>query len=309
MKRALVLSGGGAKGAFQFGALRYIHEHLESGDPAFRFDIIAGVSVGALNGVMVAMDKHDQLEHIWHTITKDQVYKGSLSPLSAVLRIIFGKKGVLSNAPLYKMLEQYVFLNDISAKCDLRLGAVSLISGEYVVLRAAEIPDDTNLRRAVLASTAIPVIWAPVTLVQTDAEAARELVDGGARNISPLGDVIKQNPDEVTIINCDPEAVAPDEHAAKNMFTIAMRSLADIVLNEIFRSDVREFLRINDLVRQAGEQGITLTKPDGTPYVKYRSYLIEPKQDIGDTLDFSRELLEKRISLGYAAAREVFKAQ
>jgi len=308
MKRALVLSGGGAKGAFQFGALQYIHEHLESGDPAFRFDIIAGVSVGALNGVMLAMDKYDQLDHIWHTITKNQIYKGSLSPLSALFRIIFGKKGVLSNAPLYKMLERYVFLNEISPERDLRLGAVSLISGEYVALRAADMPDDTNLRRAVLASTAIPVIWAPVKFVRTRTDAFRQLVDGGVRNVSPLGDVIKENPDEVIIINCDPEAIRTDEHAAKNLFTIAMRSLADIAINEIFRSDVREFLRINDLVTQAEAQGITLTKPDGTPYVKYKSYFIEPREDIGDTLDFSRAILDQRISLGYATAREVFEA-
>jgi NTE family protein len=63
-KRALVLSGSGAKGAFQFGAIQYIEEKLKKKYPTFNYSIIAGVSVGSLNGVMLAMDKYD----LWNTI-------------------------------------------------------------------------------------------------------------------------------------------------------------------------------------------------------------------------------------------------
>ena len=59
-KVALVLSGGGAKGAFQFMAEKYAREVK-----GYRWDIIAGVSVGALNGTMLAMGKYKQLEDIW----------------------------------------------------------------------------------------------------------------------------------------------------------------------------------------------------------------------------------------------------
>ena len=51
MKRALVLSGGGAKGAFQMGAIEYIQQEQPS---YFDFEIVAGISVGSLNGVMLS---------------------------------------------------------------------------------------------------------------------------------------------------------------------------------------------------------------------------------------------------------------
>ena len=62
-KIALVLSGGGAKGAFQFMAEKYAREVK-----GYRWSIIAGVSVGALNGTMLAMEKYQRLEEIWRTI-------------------------------------------------------------------------------------------------------------------------------------------------------------------------------------------------------------------------------------------------
>ena len=53
---ALVLSGGGAKGAFQFAAEKYAREVK-----GYQWDIIAGVSVGALNGSLIAMKKYARL--------------------------------------------------------------------------------------------------------------------------------------------------------------------------------------------------------------------------------------------------------
>ena len=55
-KTALILSGGGAKGAFECGAEKYAREVK-----GYNWDIIAGVSVGALNGGMLAMKKYDRL--------------------------------------------------------------------------------------------------------------------------------------------------------------------------------------------------------------------------------------------------------
>jgi NTE family protein len=59
-KTALVLTGGGAKGAFQFGAEQYAREVK-----GYEWDVIAGVSVGALNGTMLAMHKYRELEELW----------------------------------------------------------------------------------------------------------------------------------------------------------------------------------------------------------------------------------------------------
>ena len=67
-KYALVLSGGGFNGAFQLGAINYINDNWNklTGLPGrMKFDLIAGVSVGAINGSMLALDKLGQLNDLW----------------------------------------------------------------------------------------------------------------------------------------------------------------------------------------------------------------------------------------------------
>ena len=54
-KRVLIMSGGGSKGAFQAGVIEQLNR--EDWDP----DAVAGISVGALNGVMVATGQSDKL--------------------------------------------------------------------------------------------------------------------------------------------------------------------------------------------------------------------------------------------------------
>lgn len=67
-KFALVLSGGGFNGAFQVGALKYIQQNwskITGLDTPMKFDIISGVSAGAINGALVAMNDFNLLEHLW----------------------------------------------------------------------------------------------------------------------------------------------------------------------------------------------------------------------------------------------------
>jgi len=67
-KFALVLSGGGFNGAFQVGALKYISEKWRSisgSDKPMKFDIISGVSAGAINGALIAMNEQSLLHDLW----------------------------------------------------------------------------------------------------------------------------------------------------------------------------------------------------------------------------------------------------
>lgn len=68
IKYALVLSGGGFNGAFQIGALNYLNENwkkLTGLNTPMKFDVIAGVSVGAINGAMLAAGKLEELNELW----------------------------------------------------------------------------------------------------------------------------------------------------------------------------------------------------------------------------------------------------
>lgn len=68
LKRAIVLSGGGSKGAYEAGFLKGAKELNQS------FDIVTGTSIGALNGALVAMDDYQGLENIWNLLDLEHVF-------------------------------------------------------------------------------------------------------------------------------------------------------------------------------------------------------------------------------------------
>ena len=71
MKRALVLSGGGSKGAYEAGfllAAKELNQH---------FDIVTGTSIGALNGALVAMGDYEGLEYTWNILDMDHVFNNA----------------------------------------------------------------------------------------------------------------------------------------------------------------------------------------------------------------------------------------
>jgi NTE family protein len=286
-KTALILSGGGAKGAFQAGAEKYAREVK-----GYHWDVIAGVSVGALNGSMLAMEKYARLLEIWNTISNDQVYTGGFNLIS-IIKLLFGARSFYGNAPLQRLLAQEI--EPARFQAALRIGAVSLKTGEYRTFT----PQDASFTQALLASTVMPIIWTPVDV----APDLPGMVDGGVRNISPIGDVLDEQPDELVIINCGVERTQPLAEAPKDVVKIGLRTL-DILLNELFVSDVREFIRINHLVRQAAEHGVTLRHPASGKPLKYYEYrLIEPEEELGDTLDFSQPSVQRSLRMGLEAAR------
>jgi NTE family protein len=141
----------------------------------------------------------------------------------------------------------------------------------------------------------MPVLWEPI--------GERALVDGGLRNVTPLGDALEFDPTELVVINCSPDQ--PDiVEQPRDIIAAAKRSLADITINEIMVNDVREFVRINKLVRQAREKGCTLVDGDGRPYRDCPIAVIRPRLPLGDLLDFSRAVVAERLEAGREAARE-----
>ena len=287
-KTALVLSGGGAKGAFQVGAEKYLREEL-----GYEWDVIAGVSVGALNGTMLAMEKYSRLEAIWKTICNNKVFSGKFNILTFI-RLYFGALSIYSNDPLASIVEREVEPEKIVKQ--LRIGTVSLNSGRYTVYGG----DDPNIKRAVLASTVVPIIWPP----QYVSKECQMMVDGSLRRFSPIGDVLDTEPDEVVVINCWPKHPAALTETPKNILDIALRAL-DISSSGIIYSDIHEFTHINENVREAAAHGVTLHNAKGKPYKEYRCLIIEPTEHLGAILNFSHESVERSKEMGWERAREV----
>ena len=286
---ALILSGGGARGAFQVGAEKYAREAK-----GYQWDIIAGVSVGAMNGAMLAMHRYTRLLELWDGISDSQVYTGGFSLLS-LIKLLFGAKSFYGNEPLIKLMQNEFEAGRVID--DLHVGTVSLISGEYVQFTK----ESLELSKAILASASIPVVWPPVD-ISSDHTA---MVDGGVRNISPVGDVLDLEPDEIVIINCSSEQPPVMPQASANVLSIGMRAL-DIMQNEIFVNDMKEFLRINALVKEAEQQGCVLHHPkSGRPLKYYPCQVIEPDGELGEVLDFSQKSVQAALKAGVRRAREV----
>lgn len=318
MKRALVLSGGGANGAFQFGALKFIEEEVKPRIPDFHYNLIAGVSVGAINGTMIAMDNFWRLDKIWNSPNLEKlIYHGKLEVLNVMMRLMAQQTSVLDNSPLLQLFRRYIHLDEIDTeRYDLRIGAVSLRTGNMLSFRPTDFDDEEMFRQALLASASIPIFWAPVPEVRTKNKTFYDLVDGGIRDTSPLGEVIGSHPDEVIIINCKSPrySIELKDHPYNSIFSIAYRSLVDIAMDEIFINDLMEFLSINDLVKQAKAQSPDIklyhTRRRSRQRIELRQYqtiLIEPDVVMGDIIDFSPKTIRTRIDMGYKAAKRAFE--
>ncbi len=287
-KAALVLNGCGAKGAFQFMAEKYAREVK-----GYTWSFIAGVSVGALNGVMLAMEKYERLEELWKTISNEKVFTGRLTPWTFV-KLFFGAKSIYGNDPIWRLIEQEVEPEKV--KIPIRVGVVSLRTGDHMHFTAR----DEHFKKAILASTAVPILWPPVDI----SPSLAGMVDGAVKNISPLGDVLDVEPDEVVIISCNPPQPVKMDWPPRNVLDIGRRAL-EIASHEIFVTDYIEFIRINRNVKEAAAHGITLYNERGKPFKYYSFKLIEPDEPLNDAMDFSRKSIERSMEMGWEKARQI----
>ncbi len=365
-KIALVLSGGGFKGAFQVGALQYLRENwaqIAPQRPPLSFDIVAGVSVGSLNGLLVALDEFDKLVQLWEEVARNgvsEIYTSDFIDTSGdpddptpelkikltwdtlrkhfpqttrniLVRAIFNRKAILrafreefqrfksvaDNDPLYRkllVLAERDKIGDTVFKC----GFVSLRDGKYYSVNQNEFRTDRDFAKGVLASTAMPIVWSPVEGIDTADGGLESLVDGGIRDVSPLGDVIDEiarddTPEDYTIIviNCSSGRVTEENFEDKNIVQIALRSLVDIAITEIFNNDIREFVDKNYILQQIRDK---LPDEDiydydadsngrGNKLKFFNALIIQPEANIlGDTLTASRPQIDYRLAHGRARA-------
>lgn len=75
VRAALALSGGGARGAYQAGIIDYLRlsAQIPDGKPLDPYGLVAGTSIGALNGYFVATAQYDVLRQLWYTIADQHV--------------------------------------------------------------------------------------------------------------------------------------------------------------------------------------------------------------------------------------------
>jgi len=138
--RILSMSGGGSKGAYEAGALHSIFDTLEA--PHGEYDIISGVSVGAINSAAMALfGKGDEKKlgdfilGLWETLTNRDVWvwRGQWNPVEP----IYGESGFVDDTPLYNLLMRIVNQFDNVARRKVITTANDVITGnqELFVIR------------------------------------------------------------------------------------------------------------------------------------------------------------------------------
>lgn len=365
-KIALVLSGGGFRGAFQVGAMQALKENWQKIKPGKSepiFDIVSGVSVGALNGLLMAQNKLTDLEDIWTKIGENGLseiyhsefidthldqdtdnpklkYKISWRTIkdyfpetahNLLSKAIFNRKAIFNsfegefrkirsladNSPLLEKLRKYARKERFD-KCRFKCGFVSLDDGNYYSVNACDFDSDEDFAKGVLASTSMPIIWAPVDQVSVVGKKIKQCVDGGIRCVSPLRYIIEDikndsSPEEYTVIviNCSTGKINKEDYRYKNIAEIALRSLDDIAITEIFNNDIRDFVTKNDFVKQIKEIHPEETVYDynfeknqrGKPLFYFKSIIIQPDENIlGDPLTANARQIKMRIEHGRSKA-------
>ncbi len=284
--RALVLSGGGSKGAWQAGAIDQLLR-----DRGRTHDLYCGVSAGALNAAFLSMygpgaegtGARDLVE-VWRSLRTSSVRRAH-RPFGLLEGLWL--PSLYDSHPLQELVRARIEpARSASSGKRLRVGAVSLTTGRYRLF------DETSphLADAVLASSAFPAMLAPV---EVDGDLC---TDGGLRDVTPLAAAIDAGATSVDVLLTSPPEIAPRpvvEGRRLNAVRLAVRAL-EILLHEVVENDLTVAVRTNELVRRGAAPG--------KREVQVR--VLRPSVALpGDPLDFSPPRIAEMLAQGHADAR------
>ena len=308
-KHALVLTGGGARAAYQVGCLRYIARAI----PDYRPQILTGASAGAINAVHLASSNKpwresvEELRDLWLNLSTDRVYVTKTSSLAKRvfiwgLRVISGGRlgtadirGMVDNAPLRQYLGAHLPLEN-----GARIGGIeenikqgwleylAIITTNYGSGRAVAwvegldgdagwskgqlrgYPMETSLDH-VMASSALPMFFPAVRLEDMWHG------DGGIRLNSPLGParhlratrILAVSPRAKPVHGLPPEMRDPYPSPAQ---------IAGVMLNAVFLDnldyDADQMGRINRLLSRIPDSEHGQFRPIDV-------LVLRPREDLG----------------------------
>lgn len=299
MAKALILSGGGAKGAFSIGALKVLKESRGTLD----FDIISGTSTGSLIAALLAAGRLDLLEEIYLNVDNTDI----VNPQNIITNIRNNIPYLISDTPLRTVIHARIteaVANDIlSSDIILLLTAVSLQTGKITVFSNHEIvptPQSRyNYRRLnnreqllnALSASSNQFAFLPPIPMNIGNGVAEQLVDGGVRDTVPTKAVfeIEPDPDEIVVLSNNPSELVIHNGNYTNPIDILMRGIS------IFIQDVRDndLLVLEEWKEQTGKDFVWI-KPDEDLDVEFPT-----------GLRFERARMASMMVKGEIKAREV----
>ncbi|MDZ4710944.1 MAG: patatin-like phospholipase family protein [bacterium] len=316
MKKAIVLSGGGSKGAFSVGVAKKL---LQQGNV---YDIFSGTSTGALIIPLLATGEIELLEKIYTSVEeKDILIKFSNEQLA--LRILTSNS-LYEVTPLNELIRKTItkerYEKIMSSGKILFFSTVALQNGKITYFTNSNLKgsskynvskwkDREELIKIILASSVQPVIMPPVSI------SGQQYVDGGVREYLPVDAVIDEGAEDVTCIMTTTGNSYYDKSKFDNLKDILLKTI-EIFSNDVSDNDVRLAEIYNKgisyveeckerVIRFTGiseDEAQTLFTSDKNPFFGKRKLdlkIIRPKKELGDGLQFSKAEMREQLNYGY----------
>ncbi len=291
---AAVLPGGGARGAYEIGAMSVLLPALAARGE--RVAVWCGTSVGAINAALLASvadggvaEQVDRALAVWLEMRKQHVIARITGPGGArtFLRLVghaLGVRGVglaslLDPSPLQASLDRWIDWRRLARNVQngvvdaVCVVATSLSTGNPVAFVStsgvAPSPADEGLRYVatrlrgehVRASAAIPLLF-PTVKITTPRNARGDYIDGGTRLNSPIKPALHLGADKVIVVGLEPftQAVArPSSPRSPGIADVASNVLDGLLVDQV-ATDLRRLVAINSFFVENAATG-TMRSP------------------------------------------------
>lgn len=306
-KTGLLLSGGGARAAYQVGVLKAISD-LCPHQPDNPFHLISGTSAGSINAVALAahegsfQESVSRINDVWANFELHHVFKSDTKCLlSRILKwfssriVPFGLGGLappslLDNSPLRELLDENIDFDGISRQLvSGKLGALSLNTSSYTSGESITFFDSAHKteewNRAyrsgveqkisldmLMASSAIPVLFPPVKIND------EYYGDGSMRQTSPLSPLVHLKAKKIFIIGVRKRTCGPGDCLKEEAVYPSMARIAGYVMDTLFLnsldSDIERLCRINAMTDKI--------PPRKNNFSRIEHLIISPTEDLAE---------------------------
>jgi NTE family protein len=270
-KRALVLSGGGGRGAYACGVYKYLEE------VGFVPDILVGTSIGALNAAAIASGKSaSDLERLWlETRTRDVQRFWRPPPWHSLY----------DTSPWRKTIARFVDFERLNrSRQHVFICATAVEDGDLHIFDNRK---DTLTPDHILASCSIPVIYPWTRIGET------HYWDGAVMVNTPLGVAANAGAEEVVVVLLS--SVGVRRQSLPRRPWEALATMLDLVLSATLEFDLKQLERINRLVEMGLDSSHRLI----------RVHLVFPSRDTSvlRIIRYDPRVSRELIDLGYRDAR------
>ncbi len=280
--RALVLPGGGGRGAYQVGVAKALLEH------GVFFDYAFGTSIGGLNAAMIAQGDIGKLEELWCSMRAKDIYH--LPSPNHIGQMVLGHHlGILDTHPMEELIRREVSLHKLKeSHTKFGVCTTDLCSLQTSFITTDDIISSSELVDVLMATCALPMAFPPRQL-----HGAGLWVDGGLVRNTPMHAALEHGADEIYMVLLHPQQI---NVCPANMFEVVARCL-DIVLDASARKEIQSAELYNRLIAEGNVE----SRGRKTISIK----VFQPHRQVGTTLlEIDPNRSRQFINQGYAEAME-----